>query len=106
MKTASLKSVTVASEDIIHSKLSTYEELDNISRKDIRNNNKFNKIITRLGGVKLDTIIPESGNDVPSQEKNSSPPQLEPWQIAIIVLAAIALGIIIGIFVFINALFN
>ena len=45
VETASLKSVTVASKDIIHSKLSTYEELDNISRKDIRNNNKFNKII-------------------------------------------------------------
>ena len=69
VETASLKSVTVASKDIIHSKLSTYEELDNISRKDIRNNNKFNKIITRLGRAKLDTIIPESGNDVPSQEK-------------------------------------
>ena len=64
IETTSLKSLAVLSEDIIHSKLSTYEELDNISRKDTRRNNKLNKIITRLGGVKLDAIITESGYDV------------------------------------------
>ena len=40
-----------------------------MSRKDKGRNNKLNKIITRLGDIKLDTIIPESGYDVFSQEK-------------------------------------
>jgi len=69
VETASIKSVTVASEDIIHSKLSTYEELDNMSRKDTRHNNKLNKIITRLGDIKFDTIITESGLVVPLIQK-------------------------------------
>ncbi|MDB4012520.1 hypothetical protein OAA00_09455 [Cyclobacteriaceae bacterium] len=72
VETASLKSVTVASEDIIHSKLSTYEKLDNISRKDTRRNNKLNKIITRLGDIKFDTIITESGLVVPLLEKEET----------------------------------
>ena len=69
VETASLKSVAVASEDIIHSKLSTYEKLDNMSRKDTRRNNKLNKIITRLGDIKFDTIITESGLVVPLIQK-------------------------------------
>ena len=48
VETASLKSVTVASKDIIHSKLSIFEELDNMSRKDTGRNNKFKKIILSL----------------------------------------------------------
>ena len=59
----------MASEDIIHSKLSTYKGLDNISRKDTRRNNKLNKIITRLGDIKFDTVITESGLVIPLQEK-------------------------------------
>ena len=94
VETASLKSVTVASEDIIHSKLSTYEELDNISRKDTRRNNKLNKKITRLGDIKLDTIIPESDYRVSSKEEYRIS-KLNGWEIAIITLAAILLGFII-----------
>ena len=33
-----------ASEDIIHSKLSTYKELDNMSRKDTRRNNQTGRL--------------------------------------------------------------
>ena len=69
IETASLKSIAVTSEDIIHSKLSTYEKLDNMSRKDTRHNNKLNKIITRLSDIKFDTIITESGLVVPLIEK-------------------------------------
>ena len=69
IETASLKSVVVASEDFIHSKLSTYKGLDNMSRKDTRRNNKLNKIITRLGDIKFDTVITESGLVIPLQEK-------------------------------------
>ena len=107
IETASLKSVTVASEGIIHSKLSTYEKLDNMSRKDTRRNNKLNKIITRLGDIKLDTIIPESDYRVPKEEYRTSKlnyrvpkeeyrtSKLNGWEIAIITLAAILLGFII-----------
>ncbi len=38
---ASLKSVKVALENIIHFKLSTHKELENMSRKDKGRNNKF-----------------------------------------------------------------
>ena len=54
IETASLKSVTVVSEDIIHSKLSTYEESDNISKKYKRRSNKLNKIITQIRDIKSD----------------------------------------------------
>ena len=102
VETASLKSVTVAS-DIIHSKLSTYEKLDNMSRKDTRRNNKLNKIITRLDGIKLDTIIPESGNDVPSQEKQEAP-KFNHWSLAgsLVLWGSMTLGVIGS---FINAFF-
>ena len=43
-----------------------------MSRKDIRRNNKLNKKITRLGDIKLDTSIPESGLVVPLQEKEEA----------------------------------
>ena len=72
VETASLKSVTVTSEDIIHSKLSTYKGLDNMSRKDTRRNNKLNKIITRLSDIKFDKIITESGLVVPLLEKEDT----------------------------------
>ena len=103
VETASLKSVTVASDDIIHSKLSTYEKLDNMSRKDTRRNNKLNKIITRLDGIKLDTIIPESGNDVPSQEKQEAP-KFNHWSLAgsLVLWGSMTLGVIGS---FINAFF-
>ena len=72
IETASLKSVVVASEDFIHSKLSTYKELDNMSRKDTRRNNKLNKRITRLGDLKFDTSIPGSGLVIFLQEKEEA----------------------------------
>ncbi|MGY8793210.1 MAG: hypothetical protein ACKVI9_06040 [Gammaproteobacteria bacterium] len=34
IETASLKSISVTSEDFIHSRLSTYEVLDNMSKRD------------------------------------------------------------------------
>ena len=99
----SLKSIAVVSEDIIHSKLSTYQELDNISRKDIRNNNKFNKIITRLGDIKLDTIIPESDYRVSSKEKQEAP-KFNHWSLAgsLVLWGSMTLGVISS---FINAFF-
>ena len=101
---AALKSVAVVSEDIIHSKLSTYEELDNISRKDIRHNDKLNKIITRLGNIKLDTIIPESDYDVPSKEKQEVP-KFNHWSLAstLVLLGSMMLGLVVS---FINEFFS
>ncbi len=61
IETTSLKSVVVASEDFIYSKLSTYKELDNISRKDKKRNKKLNKRITQRSDIKFDISIPESG---------------------------------------------
>ena len=61
IESASLKSVVVASEDFIYSKLSTYKELDNISRKDKKRNKKLNKRITQRSDIKFDISIPESG---------------------------------------------
>jgi len=40
-----------------------------MSRKDTRRNNKLNKIITRLGDLKFDISIPESGLVITLQEK-------------------------------------
>ena len=97
IETASLKSVAVVSEDIIHSKLSTYEELDNMSRKDTRRNNKLNKIITRLGDIKLDTIIPESDYRVSSKEEYPIS-KLNDWEIAVTILGVILIGFIIWYF--------
>ena len=84
IETASLKSIAVTSEDIIHSKLSTYEKLDNMSRKDTRHNNKLNKIITRLSDIKFDNIITESGLVVPLLEKEETPEERKKsyWTIA------------------------
>ena len=73
IETASLKSVTVASEDIINSKLSTYKGLDNISKKVIKRNSKLNEIISRLSDIKFNTIITESGLFVPLLEKEDTP---------------------------------
>ena len=60
IETTSLKSISVVSEDIIHSKLSTYEESDNVSKKYKRRSNKLNKIITQIRDIKSDEIITES----------------------------------------------
>jgi len=72
IETASLKSIAVTSEDIIHSKLSTYKGLDNMSKKEIKRNSKLNKIISRLSDIKFDTIITESGLVVPLLEKEEA----------------------------------
>ena len=69
IETSSLKSISITSEDIIHSKLSTYEGLDNMFKQDIKRNNKLHKIITRLSDIKFDTIVTESGLVVPLIEK-------------------------------------
>ena len=53
-----------------------------MSRKDKGRNNKLNKIITRLGDIKLDTIMPESGYDDPSQEKEEAP-KINEWSLSI-----------------------
>jgi hypothetical protein len=45
IETASLKSIAVISEDLIHSRLSAYEGLDNMSKKETKRNSKLNKII-------------------------------------------------------------
>ena len=72
IETASLKSISITSEDIIHSKLSTYEGLDNMFKQDIKRNNKLHKIITRLSDIKFDTIVTESGLVVPLTEKEET----------------------------------
>ena len=84
IETASLKSIAVTSEDFIHSKLSTYKGLDNMSKKRQRRNSKLNKIITRLSDIKFDTIITESGLVVPLLEKEETPEERKKsyWTIA------------------------
>ena len=72
IETSSLKSISITSEDIIHSKLTTYEGLDNMLKKDIKWNNKLHKIITRLSDIKFDTIVTESGLVVPLIEKEET----------------------------------
>ena len=72
IETASLKSISITSEDIIHSKLGTYEGLDNMFKQDIKRNNKLHKIITRLSDIKFDTIVTESGLVVPLIEKEET----------------------------------
>ena len=72
IETASLKSISITSEDIIHSKLSTYEGLDNMFKQDIKRNHKLHKIITRLSDIKFDTIVTESGLVVPLIEKEET----------------------------------
>ena len=72
IETASLKSISITSENIIHSKLSTYEGLDNMFKQDIKRNNKLHKIITRLSDIKFDTIVTESGLVVPLIEKEET----------------------------------
>ena len=72
-ETVSLRNLGPSSEELIQSKLNAYKEVDNISKKDIKRNNKFNKIITQLGDIKFDTIITESGLVVPLLEKKETP---------------------------------
>ena len=72
IETASLKSISITSENIIHSMLSTYEGLDNMFKQDIKRNNKLYKIITRLSDIKFDTIVTESGLVVPLIEKEET----------------------------------
>ena len=84
IETASLKSIAVTSEDFIHSRLSGYEGLDNMSKKEIKRNSKLNKIINRLSDIKFDTIITESGLVVPLLEKEETPEERKKsyWTIA------------------------
>ena len=84
IETASLKSIAVTSEDLIHSRLSAYVGLDNMSKKGIKRNNKLNKIINRLSDIKFDTIITESGLVVPLLEKEETPEERKKsyWTIA------------------------
>ena len=84
IETASLKSIAVTSEDLIHSRLRGYEGLDNMSKKGIKRNNKLNKIINRLSDIKFDTIITESGLVVPLLEKEETPEERKKsyWTIA------------------------
>ena len=99
IETASLKSIAVTSEDIIHSKLSTYKGLDNMSKKDIKRNSKLNKIINRLSDIKFDTIITESGLVVPLLEKEETPEERKKsyWTIAsALTLFIPAVGLIIS----------
>ena len=94
IETASLKSIAVTSEDLIHSRLSTYEGLDNMSKKEIKRNSKLNKIINRLSDIKFDTIITESGLVVPLLEKEETPEERKKsyWTIA----SALALLSLVG----------
>ena len=84
IETASLKSIAVTSEDLIHSRLSAYVGLDNMSKKKIKRNSKLNKIINRLSDIKFDTIITESGLVVPLLEKEETPEERKKssWTIA------------------------
>ena len=84
IETASLKSIAVTSEDLIHSRLSAYVGLDNMSKKKIKRNSKLNKIINRLSDIKFDTIITESGLVVSLLEKEETPEERKKsyWTIA------------------------
>ena len=72
-ETVSLRNLGPSSEELIQSKLNAYKEVDNMSKKDIKRNNKRHKIITQLGDIKFDTIITESGLVVPLLEKKETP---------------------------------
>ena len=72
-ETVSLKNLNLSSEELIQSKLNAYKEVDNMSKKDIKRNNKRHKIITRLSDIKFDTIVTESGLVVPLLEKKETP---------------------------------
>ena len=99
IETASLKSIAVTSEDIIHSKLSTYKGLDNMSQKEIKRNSKLNKIINRLSDIKFDTIITETRLVVPLLEKEETPEERKKsyWTIAsALTLFIPAVGLIIS----------
>ena len=71
-ETVSLRNLNPSSEELIQSKLNAYKEVDNISKKDIKRNNKLHKIITRLSDIKFDTIVTESGLVVPLIEKEET----------------------------------
>lgn len=71
-ETVSLRNLKPFSEELIQSKLNTYKEVDNMSKKEIKRNSKPNKIINRLGDIKFDTIITESGLVVPLLEKEDT----------------------------------
>ena len=72
-ETVSLRNLNPSSEELIQSKLNAYKEVDNMSKKDIKRNNKRHKIITRLSDIKFDTIVTESGLVVPLLEKKETP---------------------------------
>ncbi len=104
IETASLKSIAVTSEDFIHSRLSGYEGLDNMSKKEIKRNSKLNKIINRLSDIKFDTIITESGLVVPLLEKKETPEEAKKGiglKIAQFVAVSAGTVILIGLGLFI-----
>jgi hypothetical protein len=71
-ETVSLRNLNPFSEELIQSKLNTYKEVDNMSKKEIKRNSKPNKIINRLGDIKFDTITTESSLVVPLLEKEDT----------------------------------
>ena len=83
-ETVSLRNLNPSSEELIQSKLNAYKEVDNMSKKDIKRNNKRHKIITRLSDIKFDTIVTESGLVVPLLEKEETPEERKKsyWTIA------------------------
>jgi len=114
IETASLKLIAVISEDLIHSRLSAYEGLDNMSKKETKRNSKLNKIINRLSDIKFDTIITESGLVVPLLEQEETPEERKKsyWTIASALALFLAFvdfdsGFIIGpILVFLGYILN
>ena len=71
-ETVSLRNLNPFSEVLIQSKLNTYKEVDNMSKKEIKRNSKPNKIINRLGDIKFDKITTESSLVVPLLEKEDT----------------------------------
>ena len=71
-ETVSLRNLNPSLEELIQSKLNTYKEVDNMSKKEIKRNSKPNKIINRLGDIKFDTITTESSLVVPLLEKEDT----------------------------------
>jgi hypothetical protein len=93
-ETVSLRNLNPFSEELIQSKLNTYKEVDNMSKKEIKRNSKPNKIINWLGDIKFDTIITESGLVVSLLEKKDTQeaPKISYWTMA----SALALLSLVG----------
>jgi hypothetical protein len=93
-ETVSLRNLNPSLEELIQSKLNTYKEVDNMSKKEIKRNSKPNKIINWLGDIKFDTIITESGLVVSLLEKKDTQeaPKISYWTMA----SALALLSLVG----------